>query len=113
MSMVAIVSKKPYLYSKHAIKVFQLTTNDITIGGFLNLLVANNYDKYQFSQSGQGCRYWVYSVANLLLNEGKITDEAQIQAFTQAIRLTWGKDEALPTDQQTPIVEGRFFALGN
>jgi hypothetical protein len=112
LSLVVIVSPKNYLPTDNAAKTLTLTTTDLTVGGFINLLVTKKYDKYQFTQNGVGCRYWVSCVMKLLRTEGKLTDDTEIQAVNDAIRITWGSDQQpLPAHQQTPIEEGRFFAL--
>lgn len=112
LSLVVIVSTEDYPYAYNAVKVAKLNTIDLTIGGFINLLVTQKYDKYQFTPNGVGCRYWVSCVMKLLRTEGKLTDDAEVQAVNDAMRITWGGDEQpLPAHQHTQIEEGGFFAL--
>lgn len=78
----------------------------------MDLLTERTYDKYQFTEGGQGCRYWVYSVLQLLKTQGRTRDAAEVEAATRALQLVWDNNGVeLPQEQQTAIEQGRFFAL--
>jgi hypothetical protein len=87
LSMVLIVTRKSYAYSHNAVRTVQLSTPGLTFGTFVELLASSKYDKYQFTAGGQGCRFWVHRVIDLLRSRGYVQNVAEFQAATNALRL--------------------------
>ncbi|KZF24946.1 hypothetical protein L228DRAFT_58852 [Xylona heveae TC161] len=112
LTITPIITFKGYPYTANASKICQLDTSSLTVGSFIALLERSTYDKYQFDAGGQGCRYWIYSVVNLLQSQGHIQNSSQTQAAINALGIVWGDNhQPLPTSQQTGITPGRFYAL--
>ena len=111
-SVVLALNYKTYLVTNKAIKVVRLVTTDLTVNGLLNAITAAKYDKYQFTQSGQGCRYWVYCVIKLLQRNGILRTKEEVDTLEQAIQQVWDdKGNPAPAAEQTPAQQGRFYAL--
>lgn len=112
LSIVLIITKKDYLISDNAVKSLQLVTSNLTVQQFIDLIVAKNYDKYQFSAGGQGCRYWLYSVIKLLETEGHIPTKSEMTAATEALGTVWAPGgNPASAAEQTPMTKGTFYAL--
>lgn len=106
-SMVLIVSKRSYADS---VKTVQISTAGLTFGRLLELVVSQKYGKYQFSPAGQGCRFWVSKVIELLRSEGYVNSAMELQAAISALHLVWDSNsQPLPFCQQSPVVAGRFL----
>ena len=112
-SLVCAVSLKEYIHTNEAVKIERLVTKDLTIKAFIDLIKVKKYDKYQFTNGGQGCRYWVYTIINMLKSEGHLSNDTEFHDAIDAIKKTWkGKgDPPLTGEEATPIVKGSFFAL--
>nr|POF16435.1 hypothetical protein CFP56_23953 [Quercus suber] len=107
MAMVLMAAYKRYEYTDAAAKVVKLNTSDLTVQGFLDLLIAAKYDRYQFSASGQGCRYWTSSVIKLLSAEGKLFDKTEVASALETLRHVWDDDGTLaPAAEQTDLDRG-------
>ncbi|KAB8069844.1 hypothetical protein BDV29DRAFT_182019 [Aspergillus leporis] len=110
-SIVLIVTKKTYTYSHNAVKSVQISTRGLSFKTIIDLIHGKKYDKYQFAAGGQGCRFWVSSVIELLKNAGYIQNTAEFHAAISALQTVWGPNgQSLPASQQTPITQGTFFA---
>lgn len=109
--LVLIVSRKGYVISRNAIKTVQLNTAEkLTVGNVLNYLGSSNYTSYQFSESGQGCRYWIYSVAHLFLTGKYLINEKQVQALNAMLQVVWNERGKVKDEEQSGIVPGKFSA---
>jgi hypothetical protein len=78
LSMVLIVTRKSYSYSHNAVRIVQLPTPGLTFVTLVELLVSSKYDIYQFAAGGQGCRFWVHSVIDLLRSRGFVQNAAEL-----------------------------------
>lgn len=106
-----IVRKLDYTVSSNAIKTYDLTVREgLTVQNLIDLLLSVHYDRYRFSASGQGCRFWVDSVVTLLQQHGHIVVESEAQTARTALQSVWGPEgQLLPAANQTPIVQGTFY----
>ncbi|KAL2222871.1 hypothetical protein M432DRAFT_665527 [Thermoascus aurantiacus ATCC 26904] len=116
LSIVPIVTRRTaFTYSpdNDVVKTVRLdiTPNlDLTFGRFVALLVEKGYDRYQFTSTGQGCRFWISNLISLLRDEGYIQDSRQAQEAVDALGTVWGAGgQPVPASQQSPISPGRFF----
>lgn len=116
LSIVPIVTRRTaFTYSpdNDVVKTVRLdiTPNlDLTFGRFVALLVEKGYDRYQFTSTGQGCRFWISNLVSLLRDEGYIQDSRQAQEAVDALGTVWGAGgQPVPASQQSPISPGRFF----
>lgn len=93
----------------HAHKVIRMNNaKNLTIGAFFELIKASGYDKYQFTNNGNGCRYWVFSVVKLLEEMGYLVkaDEAKT-----ALNTVWSDGKPITSGIQTPLdkQKGTFY----
>lgn len=109
-SLVLIISKKTYAYSHNAVKTVQVPTPGLTLAKLLAHVTGHKYDKYQFASGGQGCRFWVSKVIELLRSGGYIQTGAECQTALNALNVVWGPGSVpLASAQQSPVVAGRFL----
>jgi len=107
--MTLIVTKKDYLLSANAVKSIQLyTVKNLTVGNIIDHLRSSKYDQYRFNAGGQGCRYWIYSVINLLRSAQYLVDESQVEEAKLALKFVWGKYGKVKDEEQVGIVAGTF-----
>lgn len=106
--LIAIVSRVPQ--SKDAAKSYTLTPiSNITFGDVIDTIVSKKHDKYQFSESGQGCRFWIDTVLKQLHEDGTL-DSHELRAVSDGLKMVWGLDgQALSDFEQSPITRGKFF----
>jgi hypothetical protein len=76
--LIIIVTRKQRLVSEN-VKVIQLSpVEDLTVGNVLEYLITSKHTQFQFSNGGQGCRYWVYSVIALFHLAGYVVEDSQV-----------------------------------
>lgn len=82
----------------------------VTVGAILQVLKSSRFDAYQFTESGQGCRYWLYHVLELLRSEDILSNDAQVSTVKAALKLVWGEDgHPVPVQAQTDMQRGKFL----
>lgn len=110
-SLDLIVTTKNYAYTENAVKNASFTpAPGLTVGQVIDHIVNSRYDKYQFSAGGQGCRYWVYSIAALLRSAGYITSDAEVAAATRTLETVLNnRGERVADGQQTGMAQGTFL----
>nr|POF24597.1 hypothetical protein CFP56_78316 [Quercus suber] len=109
MGMVLVVEAKDYAYSYHAHKVIRMNNaKNLTIKAFFELIKANGYDKYQFTNNGNGCRYWVYSVVKLLEEKDHLVNA---DVAKTALNTVWSGGNPITSGIQTPLdkQKGTFY----
>ncbi|RDL33154.1 Uncharacterized protein BP5553_08593 [Venustampulla echinocandica] len=110
-SLDLIITSKHYAFTENAAKVSHLTpAAGLTVGQVIDHIVNSKYDQYQFSFSGQGCRYWVYSIATLLRSAGYLTSDAEVDAAARTLQVVWTtRGEPVADVQQTGMTQGIFY----
>jgi hypothetical protein len=111
--MVLIVNYQPEQYMATAVKTVQMNvTPGTTVKGLLSTIADARYDKYQFSESGQGCRYWISRTAKLLQSKGHLTeDDDGVDTLEEVLRTVWAFDgNPVPDSEQTGIQRGNFLS---
>ncbi len=108
-----IISKLEHLVSTDVVKTCNLSVREsLTMKTITDLLHSVHYDQYRFTSGGQGCRFWVDSVLNLLQNHQITVDENEVQAAREALKRVWGDgQQLLSADEQTDIVPGNFYRV--
>ncbi|KAI9670311.1 MAG: hypothetical protein M1831_006525 [Alyxoria varia] len=110
LSVTLVINLKTYLMTNRATTSFQLSTKNITFGQLIALITSKKYQNYQFTNGGQGCRYWIYCVTKLLKESEYLTNPAQADAGIEKLGKVWTSNGQLVTNgEQTGIQAGRFF----
>nr|POE90371.1 hypothetical protein CFP56_71096 [Quercus suber] len=113
MSMVAILSAQDHTASINAVRSVKLPTLGLTINGLIDLIKTTGFDKYQFTTTGQGCRYWIYSLVKLLRDRDVLTSGHAVSQLNEDIDLVWGnKDELVIASEQSSVQKGTFYGDG-
>ncbi|KAH6714190.1 hypothetical protein BKA61DRAFT_607372 [Leptodontidium sp. MPI-SDFR-AT-0119] len=109
-SLDLIITSKNHAYTNNAVKSMHLTpTANLTVGHVFDHITNCKYDNYTFSAGGQGCRFWIYSVVELLSSAGYITDSSEVNASTEALGIVWTMGGGrVPAGQQTGMTKGTF-----
>lgn len=111
MTLSCTAGGKDYACTANVHKVVRLTpAMPITVGGFLEILTRNKYDKYIFTSHGTGCRYWISCVMDLLTERGVIDGSSANEAM-EAINVVWKQDQPLGAGNQTSFKDhqGKFI----
>ncbi|MCJ1439704.1 MAG: hypothetical protein MMC23_000185 [Stictis urceolatum] len=112
MAITPICTGEDYPIWADSVKHIKVNTSKLTMKGFIDLLEARKYDRYQFSPSGQGCRYWIYMVIRLLDDEKLVTNAEEVASSIHALDKVGTKGGVLaPAAEQTPMTRGTFDAL--
>ena len=82
-----IVRELDYTVSSNAVKTCDLSVRGgLTVQAIIDLLRSAHYDRYKFSATGQGCRFWVDSVVALLLQHDFLAVESEAQSARAALQ---------------------------
>ncbi|KAL9105977.1 MAG: hypothetical protein Q9227_008932 [Pyrenula ochraceoflavens] len=112
MTITVIFSLENHPFDTSMVKSTPLAPKGLTLKTLIDRIKTKQYDKYRFANEGQGCRHWIYTIINMLKSEGRLYSIPQVDDALDAIRKIWKtKDEQVPDDEATGIVEGTFFAL--
>lgn len=87
-----------------------------TVTDIVHLIRTSGYDRYQFSDGGGGCRWWIYSVITLLQRNGFFDREEEYVAAVEALQSVWeSQDIPVRSWKQTSLSSGagRFFEPEN
>lgn len=113
MSLVVMLSAQSEVVANDAVRSVRLPTSGLTVNGLLDLIRAAGFDRYQFTASGQGCRYWICTLIKLLESRGALPDDEAVNKLVEDISSVWlSKDECAPASEQTGVQEGTFFDIG-
>jgi hypothetical protein len=83
---------------------------NITVTSVVDLLQTKGYDRYNFSASGQWCRYWAGCVLDVLEAEGVTTSQAATAEAKAALKLVWADDGQLAfAESQSANSPGVFY----
>ncbi|KZV63279.1 hypothetical protein PENSPDRAFT_590088 [Peniophora sp. CONT] len=100
---------KPENDSVRIVSADTIAEGGTTIGGILGLIMSLNRDKYQYHESGEGCRFWMKTVAGDLAAAGVISAD-RAEEVAADIGYYWPDPV---TDMQRvlrPISAGTFLA---
>ena len=112
MSIAILVTEEPYQYNLSASKALRIVTDGLTVGALLQLIADSKYDKYQFTETAQGCRYWIHSVIHLLNRHGRLPIKAEVEPVLEALCKVWGVDgKEVASAEQTGMEHGWFYEL--
>jgi hypothetical protein len=97
-------------FTNDAIKIMHLNPAEkLTVGRVFDCITNAKYDKYTFSTEGQRCRFCFYPAMALLRSAQCITDDSEVKASADALKLVWTiSGDRAPADQQTNMIEGTF-----
>ncbi|TFK72074.1 hypothetical protein BDN72DRAFT_836648 [Pluteus cervinus] len=102
---ICLSSREPSVTSDWSYKKTCLISNNVTLNGFLELIIKKNRDKYNFADGGEGCRFWLSVVLEDLVEAGIISredgDETQV-----ALPKYWSKPG---TSTDRPMAVGTFW----
>lgn len=106
-----IVSRLDSAMSRDVVKTCNISVRPgTTVKTILDILKSANYDRYTFSEGGQGCRFWVGKVVTLLQEREVAVNENEIQALHNALQQVWSSDnQPVPAAQQFGIIPGTFY----
>ena len=112
LSMVLIITEEDSHCPLDGVKNVHVGVSGLTVQKFAALLVSAEYDQYRFTPSGQGCRYWMHRVVELLEVSGHAPNAAETALAVDALRRVWAQGEQLvPGPEQSPMAPGTFLAL--
>ncbi|KAK5937258.1 hypothetical protein PMZ80_010558 [Knufia obscura] len=83
----------------------------MTVESFLTTLKTHNLTNYTFSPTGQGCRFWIGSVADTLA-QNAVVDAQEVETLKDALGSTWagdGSEMEMEGGRGSGVVEGTFF----
>lgn len=91
-----IIRKLDYSISLNVVKACDLSVRGgLTAKDIVDLLQSVHYDRYRFSDGGQGCRFWVDSVLMLFQDHQITTVENEVQDAREALQSVWGAEGQL------------------
>lgn len=106
-----VIEDKLYEVTKHNTKLISIPAPPaLTVANILYAIIANKRDRYIYTPAIEGCRYWLYTLANDLAASGVI-DPAYVQHLEIALNCYW----PYPVGSQAvahPMVPGMFFTGG-
>jgi hypothetical protein len=110
MTLLLMLETQQCAYSNQAVKAVQLQTQNLTVNRIINEVMEAGRDRYQFTPAGNGCRYWISGLIDLLMHNAYLLDQQQVEDATKALTQVWNPDGALvPPKEQTPMSQGQFY----
>lgn len=97
-------------------KMCRVDVHDVTLESLVGIIRSSGHDRYQFTLSGNGCRFWASETISLLLSKGIAKDVAQVQYMKQSIQQVWAqksedrRETLVPLQQQTDWCPGKFLS---
>ncbi|KAL1746410.1 hypothetical protein HDZ31DRAFT_81212 [Schizophyllum fasciatum] len=88
-------------------KVSAAAPSGTIVATILNIIIAKGRDRYTFQPVGEGCRFWLYTLASDLAQEGILSADAKKEA-QGALPLYWPYPYGT-TPVERPMSEGTFF----
>ncbi|KAL4958843.1 uncharacterized protein BDV14DRAFT_185843 [Aspergillus stella-maris] len=99
-----VISALPYLLPSFATRDVRLDVSPgLTVGDFVDVLEKEGRHRYEFSELGEGCRFWVTEQLGLLLGKGLLLDFEQVDEAREAILVQW------PGKEKYPLVVGGYY----
>lgn len=90
---------------------------DATVVDFLEVVIKNGRDRYVFSPNSEGCRLWLSTLTDHLVEAGLIQAERMrtLRTSKGALRMYWKDPEGLDSSsdqrcEERAMEEGVFFA---
>lgn len=109
-TMTLIVSRKDNVCAHNAIQAVRLDcVEDLTAGAIVEYLRSKKYIQYEFSSTGQGCRYWLSSLLTLLCVATYVVDSFQVAEAAMALKIVWDEHGKARDEEQTGVVAGKFY----
>lgn len=104
-SGVLIVSLHDYTESNSAVKTIDVTmrASGTKVSAFLDVITGSGYERYNFTNDGQGCRHWVKTVVRAFSSKGLI-DSGNLGEIEAAMGKVWPGGAEAPA-----MAEGTFF----
>jgi hypothetical protein len=75
---------------------------------FLDVLLARNYDRYTFTASGVGCRFWTTEAVTAFEEEDLLV-RGSADAVREVIEHGWEEGGILSTMEPVPLERGTFY----
>jgi hypothetical protein len=110
--LVLIVSRKEANNDfEHPIRTVQIGTSPgFTVQRFLDFLDETKHINFEFSETGQGCRYWLSTVIASLHSNKLATDG--VDEFQSTVETVWSSNGTMaPIEMQTAVIPGTFLDL--
>jgi len=106
VNLTIALSQKPYSVTSHFVhEVKAPVGSNTTAAALLQLLISNNRDWYQFTDTGEGCRFWIKTIAEDQYKASKIS-KTDYDKLSTDIALYF-KDKTSPGEGR-PIEAGKF-----
>jgi hypothetical protein len=104
--MVQSLSDK---YSINNCKVLELQiSRPVQANEFLDVVLARNYDRYTFTASGVGCRFWTTEAVTAFEEEDLLV-RGSADAVREVIEHGWEEGGILSTMEPVPLERGTFY----
>lgn len=104
--MVVVESKGYALTNKSTKTVSDFAPQNMTVAKVFNLIIQKKRDYYIFAPVGEGCRFWLYTIAFDFLRACFISVDKALEAQT-ALSMYWPTPEGTaPIDR--PMARGEF-----
>ena len=76
----------------------------------VDAIKAAGYDRYKFTADGQGCRYWVGNVLEILEQRSISANSSQVNAAQEALKKVWDRSGVpVGASSQTGVSPGTFY----
>ena len=105
---MVVVESRSYAFNSNYTKTVSVDAAEcITVADIFNLIIQKKRDRYIFAPVGEGCRFWLYTIADDFAGANFI-DSANALAVQSALVMYW------PTPKGTasvarPMANGQFF----
>ncbi|TBU26204.1 hypothetical protein BD311DRAFT_456859 [Dichomitus squalens] len=105
---MVMLETKGYITTNHASRVeTAANSTGMTVSDILSLIIAKNRDRYIFARVGEGCRFWLATLA-VDFTEAGIISSADATRIRKSLAMYWPSKAHLSAEQR-PMSEGRFY----
>ncbi|KAF8833383.1 hypothetical protein BDN67DRAFT_992850 [Paxillus ammoniavirescens] len=109
--MVLIESKKYDVTTKITKKVSINAPRGLTVAGIFNLIIQKKRDCYIFAPVGEGCRFWLYTLAGDFVG-AKLISKADAENVSSILTKYWPYPTGTPPVDR-PMAIGQFPNSGH
>ncbi|PWY69006.1 hypothetical protein BO94DRAFT_590585 [Aspergillus sclerotioniger CBS 115572] len=101
---IMIISTQPYTTPPRATKAFRIDIHPgYKVKDLVDLLTSEGRHQYEFTSEGEGCRFWVDQVVELIAEKGWVVDDKQVGDAREGILIKW------PAGGRYGLVVGRYY----
>ena len=96
--------------SMPSVKSYSMEAAKLTVNGLLEIIEAKGFNRYQFAADGQGSRYWMKRLIEVLNYNEHIEQPSEATAIVSRLEKTWDeKGKEIKDRRASGIVKGRFL----